>query len=45
VNTDQPVVMVDASTTLNAIGMELDNRARTITFLSRVRTVYEPAKK
>lgn len=45
VNTDQPVAMVDASTTLNAVGMELDNRARTITFLSRVRTVYEPAKK
>jgi lipopolysaccharide export system protein LptC len=45
VNTDQPVTMVDASTTLNAVGMELDNKARTITFLSRVKSVYEPAKK
>jgi lipopolysaccharide export system protein LptC len=45
VNTDQPVTMADANTTLNAIGMELDNKARTITFFSRVRTVYEPVKK
>jgi lipopolysaccharide export system protein LptC len=45
VNTDQPVTMVDARTTLNAVGMELDNKARTITFLSRVKSVYEPAKK
>jgi lipopolysaccharide export system protein LptC len=45
VKTDQPVAMADANTTLNAIGMELDNKARTITFLSRVKTVYEPVKK
>lgn len=45
VNTDQPVTMVDASTRLNAIGMELDNNAHTIKFLSQVKTVYEPAKK
>lgn len=45
VNTDQPVTMVDASTRLNAVGMELDNNAHTIKFLSQVKTVYEPAKK
>lgn len=45
VNTDQPVKMFDANTTLNAVGMELDNKARTIKFLSRVKTVYEPPKK
>lgn len=45
VNTDQPVTMIDARTKLNAIGMELDNKVRTIKFLSQVKTVYEPAKK
>ncbi len=45
VNTDQPVTMVDASTRLNAVGMELDNNAHTIKFLSQVKTIYEPAKK
>jgi lipopolysaccharide export system protein LptC len=45
VNTDQPVTMIDARTTLNAVGMELDNKAHTITFLSQVKTVYEPAQK
>lgn len=44
-NTDQPVTMADASTTLNAVGMELDNKAHTIKFLSHVKTVYEPVKK
>jgi len=45
VNTDQPVTMIDARTTLNAVGMELDNKAHTIKFLSQVKTVYEPAQK
>lgn len=45
VNTDQPVTVVDARTKHNAVGMELDNKARTIRFLSQVKTVYEPAKK
>lgn len=43
--TDQPVAMADARTTLNAVGMELDNKTHIVKFLSRVRTVYEPAKK
>ena len=43
--TDQPVTMVDARTRLNAVGMELDYNARTIKFLSHVKTIYEPAKK
>ena len=45
VDTDQPVTMVDARTKLNAVGMELDNKANTIKFLSRVKTVYEPVTK
>jgi lipopolysaccharide export system protein LptC len=45
VDTDQAVTMVDARTNLTAVGMELDNKARTIKFLSRVKTVYEPVKK
>lgn len=44
-NTDRPVTMFDARTALNAVGMELDNKARTIKFLSRVKTVYVPPKK
>lgn len=45
VDTDQPVTMVDARTRLNAVGMELDNKARTIKFMSQVKIVYEPVKK
>ena len=45
VNTDRPVTMFDARTALNAVGMELDNKAHTIKFLSHVKTVYEPVKK
>lgn len=44
-DTDQAVTMVDARANLNAVGMELDNKARTIKFLSQVKTVYEPVKK
>lgn len=44
-DTNQAVTMVDARTNLNAIGMELDNKAQTIKFLSHVKTVYEPVKK
>ena len=44
-DSDQPVTMADARTTLNAVGMELDNKARTIKFLTRVKTEYEPPKK
>lgn len=45
VDTNQAVTMVDARTKLNAVGMELDNNTRTVKFLSRVRSVYEPVKK
>lgn len=43
--TDQPVTMIDARTRLNAVGMELDNKSRTIKFLSQVKTTYVPVKK
>jgi len=43
--TDQAITLVDARTTVNAVGMELNNRARTIKLLSHVNTVYEPVKK
>ncbi len=43
-DSDQPVTMADALTTLNAVGMELDNKAHTIKFLSRVKTEYVPPK-
>ncbi len=45
VNTDQAVSMVDARTNINAIGMEIDNKAHTIKFLSHVKTVYVPVKR
>ncbi len=44
-DSNQPVKMVDADTTLNAVGMELDYKAHTIKFLSRVRTEYAPPTK
>lgn len=44
-DTDQAITLVDARTTVNAVGMELDNRAHIINFLSHVKTVYEPVKK
>ncbi len=44
-DSDQAVKMVDARTTLNAVGMKLDNKANTIKFLSRVKTEYVPPKK
>lgn len=45
ITSNQPVTMIDARTNLKAIGMELDNKARTIKFLSQVKTVYVPVKK
>jgi lipopolysaccharide export system protein LptC len=44
-DTDQAVTLVDARTSVNAVGMELDNKTRTIKLLSHVKTVYEPVKK
>lgn len=40
--TDQSVVMTDPRNTLRAVGMELDNKARIIKMLSRVRATHEP---
>jgi len=44
-DTDQAVTVVDARTTVNAVGMELDNKTHIIKFMSHVKTVYEPIKK
>lgn len=44
-DTDQTITMTDARTKLNAIGMELDNNAHAVKFLSRVKAQYEPVKK
>jgi lipopolysaccharide export system protein LptC len=42
--TDQAVVMTSPNNTLRAVGMELDNKARTAKLLSRVRATHEPAR-
>jgi lipopolysaccharide export system protein LptC len=39
--TDLPVLMFDRYNNINAIGMELDNEARTVKFLQQVRAVHE----
>jgi lipopolysaccharide export system protein LptC len=44
-DTDQAVTVTDANITHHAVGMELDNNAHVVKFLSQVRTVYEPPKK
>ncbi|MBI5006339.1 MAG: LPS export ABC transporter periplasmic protein LptC [Nitrosomonadales bacterium] len=41
-DTDQPVVVTDQYNILRAVGMELDNKARTVKLLSRVRATHEP---
>jgi lipopolysaccharide export system protein LptC len=40
--TDQAVVMTNQYNVIHAIGMELDNQARTAKLLSRVRATHEP---
>jgi lipopolysaccharide export system protein LptC len=40
--TNLPVVMTNPNNTLRAVGMELDNKARTVKLLSRVRATHEP---
>ena len=45
VKTDQVITMTDARSNLTAVGMELDNKAHTVKFLSRVKSQYEPVKK
>jgi lipopolysaccharide export system protein LptC len=42
--TDQAVVMTGPNNTLRAVGMELDNKARTAKLLSRVRAIHEPVR-
>ena len=42
--TDQPVIMTNPNNTLRAVGMELDNKARTAKLLSRVRATHEPIR-
>ena len=41
-NTDKAVVIAEAGTTLRAVGLELDNRARTLKLLSHVRSEHQP---
>ncbi len=45
INTDRPVTLTDANTTINATGLEMDYKIRTFKLLSQVKTVYVPAKK
>jgi lipopolysaccharide export system protein LptC len=42
---DQSVVMISQYSTIRAVGMELDNKARTARLLSRVRAFHEPVRK
>lgn len=42
--TDQAVTMTNQNNTLRAVGMELDNKARTVKLLSRVRATHEPVR-
>ena len=44
-DTDQPVTIVDARNRINAIGMQLDNKARTIKLLAQVSSEHDVAKK
>ena len=44
-NTDQPVTIADAHNTTHAIGMEMDNDARTLKLLAQVRSEHVPIKK
>jgi lipopolysaccharide export system protein LptC len=41
---DQSVVMISQYSTIRAVGMELDNQARTARLLSRVRAYHEPVR-
>ncbi len=41
---DQSVVMTNQYNVIRAVGMELDNKARTVKLLSRVRATHEPIR-
>jgi lipopolysaccharide export system protein LptC len=43
--TDRPVVVTDANTQLTAVGLELDNKAKTVKLMSEVRGTYVRTKK
>ncbi len=42
--TDQPVTITDARTVVTAVGLELDNKTRTLKLLSRVKGRYEKSR-
>ncbi|OGS90499.1 MAG: LPS export ABC transporter periplasmic protein LptC [Gallionellales bacterium GWA2_60_18] len=42
--TDHPVTIVDARNTVHAVGLEMDNKARTLKLLAQVRSEHVPAK-
>jgi len=44
-NTDRAVTITDARNTVHAIGLEMDNKARTLKLLSQVRSEHAPARK
>lgn len=44
-DTDHLVTMTNASTIMQAVGMQLNNETRTVKLLSRVKSTYEPGKK
>jgi lipopolysaccharide export system protein LptC len=44
-DSNQPVTLVDDRTNMEANGMELNYQTHVVQFLSRVKTVYAPAKK
>lgn len=44
-DTDRPVTIVDAHNTVHAIGLEMDNKARTLKLLSQVRSEHVPIRK
>lgn len=44
-NTDHPVTIADGHNTTHAIGMEMDNKARTMKLLAQVRSEHVPTKK
>lgn len=44
-NTDRAVTIQDAHNTVHAIGLEMDNKARTLKLLAQVRSEHVPVKK
>ena len=44
-DTDRPITMTESSNIINAVGLRLDNKARTVQLLSQVKGQYAPAKR